>query len=163
MDRITFENRATQLRPQLIKIGVAFFGNTDDAEDVAQETLLKLFVIWERLTEKDNLTALARKIANNYCISQKRRRDKSTPIADDPTSTDDITVKLEMKERLTLVQTAVSHLTKGEQRIWRMWQDGGMDIKQIAATANIDTKTVSSVLSRSRKKILEELKKKDKR
>lgn len=142
---------------------MAFFGNTDDAEDVAQETLLKLFVIWDRLTEKDNITALARKIANNYCINQKRRRDKSTPIADALTSTDDITVKLEMKERLTLVQTAISHLTKGEQRIWRMWQDGGMEIKQIATTTNINSKTVSSILSRSRKKILEELKKNDKR
>lgn len=163
MDKITFENRATQLRPQLIKIGVAFFGNIDDAEDVAQETLLKLFVIWDKLSEKDNLNALARKIANNYCISQKRRREKSSPIADDPTSSDDITVKLEMQESLTLVQKAVSHLTKGERRVWRMWQDGGMDIKQIAVTANIDTRTVSSVLSRSRKKILEELKRTDKR
>lgn len=159
MDRKTFENRATQLRPQLIKIGVAFFGNTDDAEDVAQETLLRLFTIWDRLTEEDNLTALSRRIANNYCISQQRQHKKTQPLEEELKSTDDVATRLEQQEQLSQVQRTVSHLTKGEQRIWRMWQDAGMDIRQIAAAASIDTKSVSSILSRSRKKIFEELKK----
>lgn len=155
-----FEHKAKLLRPMLMKIGVAFFGNTDDAEDIAQETLLKLFVLWERLSDDDKLEALARKIANNYCISQKRRQRSTEPLFQNIKSMEDISILLEQKEQLSEIQSAISKLTKGEQRIWRMWQDGGMDIKQIAVTANIDSKSVSTILSRSRKKIFEELKKK---
>lgn len=159
MDKKTFEHRALQLRPQLIKIGVAFFGNNDEAEDVAQEALIKLFVLWDRLSEDDNLQALANKIATNYCISHKRQRKKTEAISYAP-DVEDVSTDLEQKEGLSQIQIAISHLTKGEQRIWRMWQDGEMDAKQIASVANIDIRSVSSILSRSRKKIFEELKKK---
>ena len=38
-----FENMVPALRPLMVKVGRDFFGNSTDAEDVAQEGLIRLW------------------------------------------------------------------------------------------------------------------------
>ncbi|MDE6002450.1 MAG: sigma-70 family RNA polymerase sigma factor, partial [Prevotella sp.] len=59
MDRNTFEQTAARLRPLILRIGREFFGSADDAEDVAQETLVQLWHYCEQLDVGRNVEALA--------------------------------------------------------------------------------------------------------
>ena len=43
MDRKEFENIVPALRPLMVKVGRDFFGNKDDAEDIAQDALVRLW------------------------------------------------------------------------------------------------------------------------
>jgi len=49
MTHDAFEHIARELRPKLLHIGVRFFGNNATAEDIAQETLMRLWLIRERI------------------------------------------------------------------------------------------------------------------
>ena len=74
MDRSTFEQTAARLRPLILRIGRDFFGSADDAEDVAQETLLQLWRYCQQLDEGRNVEALVVRVAKNCCVNMKRRQ-----------------------------------------------------------------------------------------
>ena len=64
MTRKEFEIIILRLRPLMVKVGRDFFGNQMDAEDVAQEALLRLWKYCERLDADRNLEALADAMGN---------------------------------------------------------------------------------------------------
>lgn len=49
MTRQAFEHIAPQLRPRLKDIAQRFFGDEDKAEDIAQETLMRLWLLRDRI------------------------------------------------------------------------------------------------------------------
>ena len=49
MTQQEFEHIAQQLRPKLLNIGRQFFNDGDYAEDIAQETLMRLWLLRERI------------------------------------------------------------------------------------------------------------------
>ena len=52
MTQQEFEHIAQQLRPQLLNIGRQFFNDEDCAEDIAQETLMRLWLLRERIEQQ---------------------------------------------------------------------------------------------------------------
>jgi DNA-directed RNA polymerase specialized sigma24 family protein len=67
-----FEHIATDLRPCLVSIGRDFFGDPDKAEDVAQEVLMRLWVMRERIDPTVPVRHLAVRMAKNVCVSMWR-------------------------------------------------------------------------------------------
>ena len=63
MTRSEFEKMASELRKEMLTIGMAFFGNREDAEDVAQEGLVKLWSYCEHIDTRRNVKALAVRVA----------------------------------------------------------------------------------------------------
>lgn len=47
MERREFEQMLPRLRQMTVQVGYRFFGNKDDAEDVAQDALLRLWTYCE--------------------------------------------------------------------------------------------------------------------
>lgn len=43
MTRLDFEHIAQQLRTQMLKVAMDFFGSKDDAEDVTQDAMIQLW------------------------------------------------------------------------------------------------------------------------
>ena len=73
-----FENIVPALRPLMVKVGRDFFGNRTDADDVAQEGLIRLWKYCERLSADRNMEALAIKVAKNICVEIYKRRSTLT-------------------------------------------------------------------------------------
>lgn len=69
-----FEHIAPLLRPLMERVGRDFFGNDDDAEDVAQEAMIRLWTYCQHLDASRNLEAFAVKVAKNVCINMHRSR-----------------------------------------------------------------------------------------
>lgn len=59
MTRSEFEHIAAQLRQRVLKVGLDFFSNKEDAEDVAQETMVQLWRYLEHIDAERNVEALA--------------------------------------------------------------------------------------------------------
>lgn len=74
MNRKEFENIVPELRPLMVKVARDFFGNQDDAEDVAQDALVRLWNYCERLDANRNMKQLAIMVAKNCCIDTYKRR-----------------------------------------------------------------------------------------
>lgn len=155
-----FEHTARCLRPKLLDIGKRFFGSRDRAEDVAQEALMRLWQVRQRLGEQDRVEALALRMARNWCVSQWRHEQHlaQTGITETdepavPASTD-----VEVRELMEQLQRAVGLLTPPEQRLFRMRHELEMDIGQIAAVTGIKPRSVSAMLSTARGKLRKILK-----
>jgi RNA polymerase sigma factor (sigma-70 family) len=149
------------LRPLLLRVGREFFRNEEEAEDISQETLLRLWLLRDRLPEGNELRALALRIARNVCVSQWRRqqlrRHASLPMADavQPAVNDD---SMENAENNRLLQEALEHLTPSEHRLFRLRQESEMSLPLVASLSGMQPRSISAKLSAARRKIFEYIK-----
>lgn len=54
MTHEAFEHIAQELRPRLLGIGRRFFNEEETAEDIAQETLMRLWLVREQIDPQSN-------------------------------------------------------------------------------------------------------------
>ena len=157
-----FEHIAKELRPCLVGIGLDFFGDADKAEDVAQEVLLRLWMLRDRIDFTVSVRPLAVRMAKNVCVSMWRHDSHTTPLAAGKGRADSSAVgppEMDDSDNKRLLHMAMDHLTPGERRLMRLRNEESMDIQQITAVTGIAPRSVSVILCRARQKIMELLKK----
>ena len=153
-----FEQTAQRMRPRLIKVGRSFFGSEALAEDAAQEALIRLWLLRDRVDNVGYAEALLVRMMKNVCITLWRERQHQMVSMDGHTLTTVVEPMAE-DENGRMLQLAISRLTPSERQLFLMRQDLGMDIPQIAATTGILPRSVSVIISNARKNIIEQLKK----
>ena len=157
MTQQEYEHMVPRLRPRLKDIGRQFFGNEDMAEDIAQETLMRLWMLRERIKAQMDIEPLAVRMAKNLCVSEwrKQRVRQGNILPIEPTTHEDIQRNVELKEEIARLQKAVSLLKPTEQRLFRMRHEAEMDIQQISSVTGIGVRSVSAMLSTAKRKLLE--------
>ena len=75
-----FEHIAGRLRQRVLKVGLDFFGNREDAEDAAQDAMVQLWRYLEHIDAERNVEALAVKVAKNCCVSLYSIQQRTTDI-----------------------------------------------------------------------------------
>lgn len=161
MERKDFELLAQKLRPRLLKVGREFFGNAEDAEDVAQETLLRLWTARSGI-RIDEVEALAVKVARNYCVSVWRKQKleelpvdtlPDLPHRETPADT------IQETENRRLLAKAVEQLTAAQRRILQMRAETGLKTAEMAQILGIKPESVSAMLSAARHTLYQTLRK----
>ena len=158
MTQQEFEHIAQQLRPLLLHIGQQFFGNSNNAEDIAQETLMRLWQLRDRIEQKVELEPLAIRMAKNLCISEWRRRQVRNSVSlskQEAITNETISRQLEANEARAQLRSALTRLKPTEQRLFRMRHELEMDITEISAVTGIAPRSVSAMLSTAKRKLSE--------
>ena len=157
-----FEHIANELRPHLKEIGKQFFGDDDAAEDIAQETLMRLWILRERINPIKGTEALAFRMAKNLCVSELRRQRvrQTIMLKGEILSHDNLQQNIELKEDVTQLCQAISQLQPAEQRLFRMRYEAEMDVGQMATVTGIGVRSISAMLSTAKRKLQEILSKK---
>lgn len=160
-----FEHFAREQRVMLFDIGRRFFGNDDDADDVAQEALLRLWMVREHVDMKTNVVGLARKMARNYCISRWRQRSHivTEELNEEMVRFENATPQtiLEESENRIRLERAMNHLQPAYRRLFQIKQEAAMDVSQMSAITGMAPHTIETMLSSARKQLYEELIKKE--
>ena len=146
----------------MVKVGRDFFGNQMDAEDVAQEALLRLWKYCERLNADRNLDALAVKVAKNVCVDLYKSRntyeDEITyDIASSPSQSAD--AELHAKEVQQKIDEAMERLNPRERDLLKARQFEGKSAEEISEQTGIPKSSVKSMISMARKKLKTDLQK----
>ena len=68
-----FERFVEHFRSKIFHYSCLICGHPDDAEEVAQETLLKVFENFDQLREPERVRAWVFRIAKNACLMQRRK------------------------------------------------------------------------------------------
>lgn len=154
-----FEYIACKIRPGMMKLAAAFFQNREDAEDAVQEVLVKM---WLRpWLPGDNVEGMATKAIKNQCISIRRKQFVRQTVELDneargTAGTDDSDVPIRIKEQKEIIEQAINKLQRSEQRLIRMTQRG-LEAEEIALITDIPVRSVRTILSTARKKLIKQI------
>ena len=156
MNATEFSHFAQEHRQRFAGVALNFFHDVEAADDIVQDSLLRLWLVRERLTEESDFVALGIRIAKNLCVNEWKRRqvratDEGSP--PDPPSAADTAAPLEEAENQTLLARALERCTPTERRIFQLWQNEQLEAAQIADILQCKTTTVSQTLSKVRRKI----------
>lgn len=155
-----FEHIALGVRPQMMQIAMRFCRDKDDAEDIVQEVMLRLWIRREELGH--NVTALACKATQNLCVSwwRKKQVKRFVPLMDDllvneSTQADE---QLIVKEQIEQLKQCIEQLTRSQQRLIKLMLFDGLNVQEIAAITGLTPRSVSSILSTAKRKMMEAMK-----
>jgi RNA polymerase sigma-70 factor (sigma-E family) len=79
----TFEEYAASAWPSLYRYAYLLTANHADAEDVAQQTLLKAYGAWSRVREADSPAAYLRRILTNTYLTERRPKGRRLELLTD--------------------------------------------------------------------------------
>ena len=158
-----FENIVPVLRPLMVKVGRDFFGNDADADDVAQEGLIRLWRYCERLSVERNMEALAIKVAKNVCVEIYRKRYSMTVTLESNIESNETyasaDASIEAGETQQKIDEAMERLSPRERELLRKRHIEGHTADEIATETGIPKPSVKSMISMARKKMIKELQK----
>ena len=155
-----FENIVPALRPLMVKVGRDFFGNDADADDVAQEGLIRLWNYCERLDARRNMEALAVRVAKNVCVEIYRKRNNNTVALNDKLK-DSTTADahLNAEETQHKIDEAIERLNPRERELLRKRHIEGHTAEEIANETGIPKPSVKSIISMAKRKLINDLQK----
>jgi hypothetical protein len=148
-------DRLTQLletlRPQLLSQATHIVGDQDDAEDVVQESLLRLLVHRQEWEHYSSLEALCRTVVHHQAIDFLRRTRPRAEIEEAdrllaPSTEDEI----EHAEVQALLTSAIDSLPTKQRLIFRLKEVEGYEVEEIARIAGLSPKAIYNNLSRAR-------------
>lgn len=159
MERQQFEIEAKRMRPALLRLASRYMEDADEAEDVIQDVLLKLWFLREKLDRYRSVDALAMVITKHLCINQLRTRRMETvelqqdmQIAGSETTDQRLLEAEETRELLRVIST----LPNLQQAVLRMKHIEGFEVEEIARLTGSTPIAVRTNLSRARKKVREQ-------
>ena len=167
MKQSEFEHIAQELRSQMLKVALDFFGSQDDAEDVAQDAMVQLWRYCERIDSGRNVSGLAIRVAKNCCVSLYRKRqtakqqsyeDVGPRMLRQEDTSGSPQERLEAQDVQRMMDEVVALLKPRERQLFEMRQTEGLSTEEIAEQTGIPKTSVAVMLSTARKKAMTELK-----
>lgn len=146
-----FQQQAEGLRLQLISIAQRYLGNTDEAEDIVQDTMIKLWLMREQLVSP--ITGFANMVTRNLCVDYLRKKQPVVNISQ-ITCEEDFSDDGEQIDQLLKV---IDTLPSTQRTILRMHHLQGMKTKEIAIVLGSSEVAVRKTLSRARSVVRQRL------
>lgn len=163
MTQKEFEQKVLQMREKALAVAISFGFSPDEAEDVAQDVLLKLWGIHDSISADTSAEALAGVAARHCCIDKRRTHHPQEDIeqhqvigyACSPHE------QMEYDELSRWLLRQIEQLPSTNGIILKMRQLEHRELDEIAALLGIAKSSVSTLLSRARHQLLEQLKKRN--
>ena len=153
-----FEQQASRLRAIALEASAQAGADADIAQDIAQETMIRLWQMREdpRLSNPDGYAVtIARHLTLNHlrCHQPLSMDERQTPLQSVPSPLD---IMIQREEEQWL-QQRIRDLPTTQHTILHMRQVEGRTSTQIAALLGIKETSVSTLLARARRQLLEEI------
>ncbi|MHB9146415.1 MAG: sigma-70 family RNA polymerase sigma factor [Symbiobacteriia bacterium] len=160
-----FEQLVAAYERKVYNLAYRLTGSPDDAADVAQEALLKVYTSLPEFRGDSSFSTWLYRVVSNTCLDELRRRkrqravsldqpltlvdgeDLSRQWADDSDGPEEI---LTRKEQRALVQQAITLLDEEHRVIIVMRDIQGLSYQEVADSLGLSLGTVKSRLNRAR-------------
>ncbi|MBI4871547.1 MAG: sigma-70 family RNA polymerase sigma factor [Candidatus Riflebacteria bacterium] len=147
-----FEQLVRRHQVEVWRVAYRFTGDAVEAEDLAQETFLRVFEASARYRPAAAFRTYLYCILNRLCLDHVRKKrpaasDELSAVADPSPSPE---AAIHRKERDSLVQDAVSSLPPNQRMAVALRYSGGLGWTAIAETMGVSPKAVERLLARGR-------------
>ncbi len=142
--------------PTAYRLALRILGDPSEAQDVLQESYLR---VWQKLPSLRNTDAVigwVYRICRNAALDQRRflgRRNALPLFVDTESRTHGPDVQVEMAQTLKTVQAGMGKLAEKHRLVLLMREVDGMSCDEIAEALGIKVGTVDSRLHRARKQM----------
>lgn len=139
-----------RIRDELVSTLMYLLGNSDDAQDVAQETFLKCWRARQGVPDVLNLRAWIFRIGLNAAKDFQRSawNRKARPLPEEevmmPGRNDGHAELLEDQETLDQLRLAITQLRQEEKEVFLLRQNGELTYEEIAEIRNLPVGTVKT-------------------
>lgn len=136
MEKTEFEIAASMLRGKLVDIARFYLSDEDEAEDIVQEAMLKLWLVRDRLDREKNISPMGMTVTRNLCIDRLRRLKthphESLTGHDAPDGQRSAQAMMEDHENAEWMRDAVRNLPDKYRAVLRMRQVEHLEMGEIA-------------------------------
>ena len=146
-----YKEEVERNRPRMLSVARSYLKAGEEAEDVVQDVLLKLWQLLDKL--RIPMGPLALVLVRNRCIDCLRRLQTTIDIPEYVTESEPT-----YDERYEKVMRLVDKLPTMQQTIMRLRHMEGMEMCEIAALTGSNETAVRKALSRARQAIRQQLK-----
>ena len=165
MKELSFRHDVLPLKDRLFRLAMRITLVREDAEDMVQETLIRLWKSMQEGTQIDNLEAFALTVCRNLCLDYMARREQQNVAFDEelhdrPDATrspyDDI-VRSEQSARLNAL---INTLPEKQRTAMQLRDIEGRTYREIADIMQISESDVKVNIFRARRTVREHLQRK---
>ena len=143
------------MRPMLLSVARGILGSEEEAEDVVQDVMLRLWQLREEPIR--NPKGFARTVVRNLSLSKVRRKPLTVDISQADLATNDDS-ETGIDEQIDRMMALVDALPTMQQTVLRLRHMQDMTMVDIASLIGTSEVAVRQSLSRARRSILEQYK-----
>ena len=158
---MTFQNDILPLKNVLFRLALRITQNRNDAEDVVQETMLKVWNRREDWPQIDSMEAFCLTICRNLALDKTRRMDQHTETLDatidrmDYSHGADPEAQAVQNDRIRLVRRLIDQLPEKQRTCLQLRDIEGKSYKDIATILDITEQQVKVNIFRGRQAVKE--------
>ena len=157
MEIISFKNDVLPLKDILYRLALRITLKHEEAQDIVQETLIKVWNKREDLDNIDSLEAYCLTICRNLSLDHLKRKDTHTESLEKTEVAHEEHMgpyeQMLQKDRVELVRRLVNHLPEKQRSCMQLRDFEGKTYKEIASILNISEDQVKVNIFRARQTI----------
>ena len=160
MFMISFQNDILPLKNELFRLALRITQNRADAEDVVQDTMLKLWNRRDEWEQIDSIEAFSLTICRNLALDRVKRMDnqlRSTVLPSDETQDLSYSANPEQqtigRDRLTLVNRLIAQLPEKQRTCMQLRDIEGKSYRDIAKILDMTEQQVKINIFRGRQTV----------
>lgn len=163
MTQEEFTHIASEMRRNAVSAAQKYGFAPDDAEDIAQDVMLKLWCLHEKIIDTARLQASVAITTKHVCIDRWRTAHvhaevgNAMPVVDEDSMYD----RLEYAELEQWMDEQINTLPSTSRIVLTMRQLEHRELSEIASILGIKQTSVSTLLSRARKELMDKLKRRN--
>ena len=161
MKKSAFELQARTWREKALYVSRHYGADKDEAEDIAQDVMLRLWQMHDELQRYQSIEAIVTLMAKHLLRNRQRRRPSETLDAADVSQDTSPHDELVMKENEEWLTAKLHQLPTTQRTLLYMRQVERRSHEEIARLLGIETTSVSTLLARARRTLLEEIKRRN--
>mgnify|MGYP000610546303 CR=1 FL=1 len=157
MQELSFRNDILPLKDKLFRLALRITFDRAEAEDVVQETLIRVWNRRDEWTQFGSMEAYCLTVAKNLAIDRSEKKDAQTVelTSEMEQASEALSPyeKLVNKERMTLIHRLMKELPEKQRQIMQLRDIEGKSYKEIAVLLNLTEEQVKVNLFRARQKV----------
>ena len=159
MKKISFQNDVLPLKNKLFRLALRITLNREEAEDVVQDTMIKVWNARDRGQELDSIEAYSLTIARNLSLDRIKKMDnqndsleeQTTERLDETSSTP--SERMIQKDKLNIVRNIINELPEKQRSCLQLRDIEGKSYKEIADILSITEDQVKVNIFRARQTV----------
>lgn len=157
MRKISFRHDILPLKDQLYRLALRITLNTAEAEDIVQDTMIKVWNLREQWQQFDSIEAFCLTVARNLSIDRSQKAEAQnaelTPDTQEVPDSLPPDERMERDEQLDIVHRLINELPEKQRTILQLRDIEGKSYKEIATILHVTEEQVKVTLFRARQRI----------